>query len=593
MWQISANKVDWMYDVDGISIVGTEATKGKLSVSYGTSLSTIYVRACPFGDPLGEKVSEPVEIHIIDPTPSTVTGVTISPATATISPNNPLQFTATVSGTGDFSHDVEWYVRNGYDLDSWTSWYKPGISTNNGITCLISSSGLLTFSSIYPLATANLKKIEVKAVSLEDPSQYAVASISNSDYEVNPNVIISPSDNVSVKKGDSLQFSITFAGMNYPNEWFEWSISTDQSNWLEYLEDGSSISQDGLLRIHTTTDTKTIYVKAEAASGDIHTVAVNIIDPFPATPVTSVTVSPSKITLKQGDRYRFSATVNGAGGGDFISQAVTWEVSGRISSSSSFLSPRITNLIDVLGVSISSSGVLQILPGCRFSQILVKAISVQDPRVYGTATVTVSDPGTIKDLFITPDFSSGKTGVTVNKGENSQLNAIATSTNNAKASIKWYISPGMPLQETSTRSVSLRRADTGSDIIWTKSFEKISIDDNGLLTIDPSTVVEEVYVRAEDEYDMNVNSVIKIVILEYYNANSNHVIEVRLPLVYAAGSDIYIDLPDAARVDIYRIDGALVRSVNAPEGKSVVASSLPRGIYVVRSGIATSKLIIR
>jgi len=374
---------------------------------------------------------------------------------------------------------------------------------------------------------------------------------------------------------------------------YKWSISTDQSNWLEYLDDGSSISSTGLLTVSTTTKASAIYVRAEAYIGGgaySNTVKVNITNPFPSTTVTGVKVTPASVTLKQGERQRFAATVSGTGGIKVISQAVTWEVRARLSPKLGW--SRWTVDGTDLGASINSSGVLLILPGCRFPEIEVRAISVQNPLVYGTASVTVSNPGSIKDISqITT--ASGKIIVDVNKGETLPLNVTTTGTNDAKASIKWYITPGFPLQEPVASSASFRASDPDTEIVWLKSFEKISINDKGELTVDTTSIVESVYVRAEDEYDEDICTIIEIIIRKPDSPTAIRVIEIQVPLVYSAGSSIIADLPAASKVDVYNINGALVRSVDAPAGKSVVAASLPRGVYIVRSGIASSKVIVR
>ena len=60
--------------------------------------------------------------------------------------------------------------------------------------------------------------------------------------------------------------------------------------------------------------------------------------------------------------------------------------------------------------------------------------------------------------------------------------------------------------------------------------------------------------------------------------------------IYAAEGLAYITLPQAATVRIYNLNGVLVRSLTAPAGLTTVA--LPTGIYIVRTGERTEKVLV-
>ena len=60
--------------------------------------------------------------------------------------------------------------------------------------------------------------------------------------------------------------------------------------------------------------------------------------------------------------------------------------------------------------------------------------------------------------------------------------------------------------------------------------------------------------------------------------------------IYAAEGLVYIALPQAATVRIYSLNGVLVRSLTAPAGLTTVA--LPTGIYIVRTGERTEKVLV-
>ena len=60
--------------------------------------------------------------------------------------------------------------------------------------------------------------------------------------------------------------------------------------------------------------------------------------------------------------------------------------------------------------------------------------------------------------------------------------------------------------------------------------------------------------------------------------------------IYAAEGLVYLTLPQAATVRIYNLNGVLVRSLTAPAGLTTVA--LPTGIYIVRAGDKTEKVLV-
>lgn len=83
--------------------------------------------------------------------------------------------------------------------------------------------------------------------------------------------------------------------------------------------------------------------------------------------VTSVTVTPSSITLKKGQSASLSVSVETE---NFAPQTVTWTV-------------------DTEGVTISNAGVVTIPPTFEDDEVVVTATSTFDPSAKGTCTITV------------------------------------------------------------------------------------------------------------------------------------------------------------------------------------------------------------
>ena len=60
--------------------------------------------------------------------------------------------------------------------------------------------------------------------------------------------------------------------------------------------------------------------------------------------------------------------------------------------------------------------------------------------------------------------------------------------------------------------------------------------------------------------------------------------------IYTADGRLYLTLSRAETVHIYNVSGALVRTFNAPAGETSV--TLPQGVYVVKAGARTEKVIV-
>ena len=89
--------------------------------------------------------------------------------------------------------------------------------------------------------------------------------------------------------------------------------------------------------------------------------------------VTSVTVSPATASVEKGATKQFAAMVNGENITDY---SVTWSVDGAVSEATE----------------IDETGLLTVAEDETAEQLTVVATSVQDPKVSGSAAVTVTEP---------------------------------------------------------------------------------------------------------------------------------------------------------------------------------------------------------
>ena len=183
-----------------------------------------------------------------------VTGVSISPAGATVEMGGTVQFSASVSGTGEFSQEVTWSVSGG--VSAGTS---------------ISADGLLTVA-----ADETATSLTVTATASGDSSKSASVTVTVMPPESVTGVSISPAD-ATVEAGQTVQFSASVSGTGEFSQEVTWSVSGGVSA-------GTSISADGLLTVAADETATSLTVTATASGGSsIYGTATVTVTP-PSTP---------------------------------------------------------------------------------------------------------------------------------------------------------------------------------------------------------------------------------------------------------------------------------------------------------------------
>ena len=173
--------------------------------------------------------------------------------------------------------------------------------------------------------------------------------------------------------------------------------------------------------------------------------------------VTSVTVSPSAVSVSPGIPVQFSAEVVTTG---FANKSVTWSVDD-------------TSAED--GVEIdSTTGLLTIPSTASVESITVTATSVFDDTKTGTATVTLAGGETPGVTSVTVTSAGDVT--TISAEDTIQMTATVVKTGNVSTSVEWSID-----------------AEATSD--------GFTISSNGLLTAPQNITVESVTVTATSLYD--------------------------------------------------------------------------------------------
>ena len=133
--------------------------------------------------------------------------------------------------------------------------------------------------------------------------------------------------------------------------------------------------------------------------------------------ITSVTVSPSSVSVQQGNAQQFNATVAAVDGAD---ASVVWSISGNVS----------------VQTYISSAGYLSVDAGESATTIKVVAMSVFDNAKTDTATVTVTVTP------VTPQVNSvsvNPSSATVQQGQQQQFTAIVNAAGGASTAVNWTV----------------------------------------------------------------------------------------------------------------------------------------------------------
>ena len=339
---------------------------GLLTVGKNETAMTLKVRAT---SNVNNKIFGEATVTVKEPT--AVTGVTVTPNTATVGQGKTQAFAATVSGTGDFDKTVEWSVIGGHEGTS------------------IDADGKLTVAD-----NETAKTLTVKATAKGDKTKSAEATVTVKENApvVEPTVtgITVTPKTVTLEPGKTQQFTATVVGRGEFDRTVTWSVIGGNA--------GTSIDANGLLTVGKNETAKTLTVKATAKGDKTKsaeaTVTVKQNAPVVHPTVTGITVTPKNATVKQGKAQKFTADVNGTGNFD---KTVTWSVIGGKE-----------------GTSIAADGTLTVAKDENAKTLTVRATSNANGEIFAEATVTVQ-----KDENKPDQNMSDQNKPAVNKKDNS------------------------------------------------------------------------------------------------------------------------------------------------------------------------------
>ena len=313
------------------------SSNGVLTVATDETATTLTVTATAVGD---RDISATATVTVTQP--ATITGVTVTPTAATVEAGGTQQFTAKVTGTGDYNENVTWTV-SGKKSDDTT----------------ISEDGVLTVATDETATT-----LTVTATAVGNSGKSATATVTVTQPATITGVTVEP-DTATVEAGKTQEFSAKVEGTGDVSQDVTWTVEGKNST-------STTISATGLLTVAADETAATFIVKATAKGDGITYGTATVTVTRPAT-ITGVTVTPTTATVEAGKTQQFTATVTGTG--DY-NEKVAWTVSGNNST----------------GTTISTTGLLTVAAGETAATLTVKATAVVDDTKYATATVTVKQP---------------------------------------------------------------------------------------------------------------------------------------------------------------------------------------------------------
>ena len=281
IWQ-TQGVISFPYDEQSLSFSNVSGTWAGQDTSYflkdedgnrvdsGFDLAEARFRCVAKGRNGAISYSNPAELTVTSAPASTITGVTVTPATATIQTGGEQQFNATVSGTGAFDQTVTWSV-----------------SGNQSDGTTIDQNGLLTVGADETATT-----LTVTAISNGDSTKSGRASVTVETAPVPPaitSVTIAPAT-ATVQTGSTQQFNASVIGTGDFNKAVTWSVEGAVST-------STKISSDGMLAVgmDETATTLTIIATSNGDNTKSGTATVTVEpEPEPITHSIQLSAEPSE-----------------------------------------------------------------------------------------------------------------------------------------------------------------------------------------------------------------------------------------------------------------------------------------------------------
>lgn len=383
-----------------------------------------------------------------------VSKVTINPSEdLSAKPGENKVFTAKVEGEDLTDTKVRWSVQG-----------------NKSTNTVINSEGRLTIG-----ADERADYITVIAASNANPTVNDSVRVKIVRENANLSLTINPSEGVSVKAGETRNFTATLEGTNITNRTINWTVTGNTSI-------NTSISGNGVLTVAEDEKSDALTVTAVSAANETvsATVSVKVIkENKPVNPTNiTITINPSEnVEVKVGENKEFTARVEGT---NLEDKTVTWSVNGNKSANTT----------------ISQEGVLAVAADETATAITVVATSNADKTIVKTVSVRINKAQDVNNIVlgyeVKDEMVTGvKTKTPVADFKSNLLNEdnyVAVVTKNGEEVKTGYIGTGM-FVEIRDLNGKIATNENGEPLVYSVSV-KGDVDGNGIANAVDSLLIK-------------------------------------------------------------------------------------------------------
>lgn len=383
-----------------------------------------------------------------------VSKVTINPSeNLSAKPGENKVFTAKVEGEDLTDTKVRWSVQG-----------------NKSTNTVINAEGRLTIG-----ADERADYITVIAASNANPTVNDSVRVKIVRENANLSLTINPSEGVSVKAGETRNFTATLEGTNITNRTINWTVTGNTSI-------NTSISGNGVLTVAEDEKSDALTVTAVSAANETvsATVSVKVIkENKPVNPTNiTITINPSEnVEVKVGENKEFTARVEGT---NLEDKTVTWSVNGNKSANTT----------------ISQEGVLAVAADETATAITVVATSNADKTIVKTVSVRINKAQDVNNIVlgyeVKDEMVTGvKTKTPVADFKSNLLNEdnyVAVVTKNGEEVKTGYIGTGM-FVEIRDLNGKIATNENGEPLVYSVSV-KGDVDGNGIANAVDSLLIK-------------------------------------------------------------------------------------------------------
>ena len=338
-----------------------------------------------------------------------------------VRPGNTQQFTAKVEGLNVNNTSVVWTIEG-----------------NTSENTKIDENGVLTVAE------------DEEAININVIATSVLDNTKSDKVEVNVNqkitdVVVQPSENVSIKPGEKQQFTVVVNGDHIYDASVVWTLEGN-------TDPATMVSENGLVLVAEGEQAQKLTLKVSPTNNPEISEVVEIL--VNRQNVTKLTVDPSEnVSIKPGASKDFKATVEGT---NLMDETVTWKVENATSAETT----------------IDENGKLTVAEDEKANKIKVVAISNADNSVRTSVIVTIVKE-VIKSVNITPENTTKAAA-----GSTVEFKATVTGENVKDTSVIWSV--------------------TGNES------KDTVIDKNGKLTIAEDETAKTLVVKAASNADPSV-----------------------------------------------------------------------------------------